>query len=426
MGSVATMSRYHVKDVALAAEGSARIDWAQRRMPVLRAVRERFAAERPLAGVRIAACLPVTAETGVLAQTLQSGGADVLLCGAVPGSTCDAVAAALVVECGIPVFAVDGEDEETRHAHLEAACDHRPHLVLDDGAEVIAQLHSARREQLGGVIAGCEQSLTGVLRLRALERDGKLAFPIVAVGETATKRLFADRHGVGQATVDAIARAAGTLVAGATWVVAGYGPCGRGIAGRAQALGARVIVTEVDPLRAVEAALEGHRVLPLNEAVTEADVIVTATGSRHVLAAHHLDLLRDGVVLANAGHSNVEIELPALRARAGDGGLQRVRPGVDEIALGGGRSAFLLADGRPVNVAAGSQPTLVLDMALACHALAAEYAVRNAAVLERRVFAVPAEIDREIARVELGALGIAIDEQTAAQRRYLASWGLEA
>ena len=408
----------------MAAAGAPRIESAARRMPGLRAVRERFAEERPLAGVRIAACLHLTAETAALAQALQAGGADVLLCGAGPGSTQDDVAAALVVGDGIPVFAVNGEDEDTRQAHLESACDHRPQLVLDDGAEVIGQLHAARREQLGNVIAGLELSATGVLRLRALERDGKLAFPVVAVGETATKRLFADRHGTGQSTVEAVMRATNGLVAGATWVVAGYGACGRGIAARAQGLGALVIVTEVDPLRALEATLDGHRVLPMDEAARVADVIVTATGAKHVVTARHLDALKDGAVLANAGHSNVEIELPALRARTVS--AQRLRPAAEELTLEDGRVVTLLADGRLVNHgAAEGHPTLVMDMALASQALAAEYAVRNAALLERRVYPVPAGIDHEIARVELATLGIEIDELTAAQRRYLSSWGVE-
>lgn len=408
---MATTARSHVRDLGLAPEGARRIDWADRRMPVLRAVRDRFARDRPLAGVRVSACLHVTAETAALVRTLQAGGADVVLCGSGPASTQDDVAAALVAGHGVPVFALRGEDDDTRYAHLEAACDHRPQLVMDGGAELISILHSARRELLSNVVAGTEETATGVLRLRALERDGKLAFPVVAVNEAQAKHLFADRHGSGQSAVEAVVRATGLLVAGSSWVVAGYGAVGRGVAARARGLGAVVAVAEIDPLRALEAVLDGFRVLPLDDALPGADVVVTATGEARVVGAAQLRLLRDGCVLANAGHSNVEIDLAALRAAAGGpDGLRGVRPHVDEAVLPGGRSVFLLAGGRPVNLAAGEgHPAALMDLSFASQALAAEHAVRSAPVLERRVYQVPEGIDREIARVKLATMGVAID-----------------
>lgn len=424
MDGVATTSRSHVRDLALAPDGDRRIARAARQLPVLQAVRDRLERDRPLAGVRVAACLHVTAETAVLALALQAGGADVLLCGAGPLSTQDDTAAALVALHGIPVLALHGEDDDTRFAHLESACDHRPQLVLDSGAELAGLLHAARRELLGGIIAATEETPTGALRLRGLEREGKLAFPVVAVGEARTRRLFADRHGTGQAAVQAVAAATGQLVAGSVWLVAGYGACGRGVAARARGLGAHVVVAEIDPQAALEAVLDGFQVLPLDDAAQVADVIVTATGSRGVVGVRHVPLLKDGVVLANAGHLNVEIEAAALRATADEvlpGGP--ARPLVEELRLPGGRTAVLLAQGRPVALAGGDGlPPQVADVACAAQALAAEHAVRHAPALERRVAALPDAIDREIARVKLATMGIAIDQPTADQQRYLASW----
>ena len=418
---VVTVSWYDIRDITLAPAGVRRIEWADRQMPVLRAIRERFARERPLAGLRIAACLHVTGETANLMRTLQAGGADVLLCGSNPLSTQDEAAAALVAEYGIPTFAIRGEDHDAYYAHIEMVCDHRPQLTLDDGADVIGVLHSARREQLGDVIAGTEQTTTGVMRLKALEREGKLAFPVIAVNEAQTKQLFDNRHGTGQSTLDAIMRATNTLIAGTRFVVAGYGWCGRGVAMRAKGLGAQVIVTEVEPIRALEAVLDGFAVLPMIEAAAIGDIFVTATGDRHVIAARHLELLRDGAIIANTGHFNVEIELPALRELAVSS--RTVRPLVEEFTLGDGRTVYLLAEGRLVNLAAADgHPATVMDMSFGSQALAAEYAVQHAGSLERRVYAVPPEIDREIARVKLSTLGVEIDELTADQQRYLASW----
>ena len=416
-----TASRHDIKDAALAAEGVLRIEWADRQMPVLQAIRERFERERPLAGLRIAACLHVTSETANLMRTLKAGGADVVLCGSNPLSTQDEIAAALVAEYGIPTFAIRGESNDTYYAHIEAACDHRPQITMDGGADVIGILHSARREQLGGVIAGTEETTTGVIRLKALEREGKLAFPVIAVNDAQTKHLFDNRYGTGQSTLDAIMRATNTLIAGTRFVVAGYGWCGRGVAMRAKGLGARVIVTEVDPLKALEAVMDGFEVMPMHGAAQIGDIFVTTTGDKHVIAARHLEVLKDGAVVANTGHFNVEIELPALRALAAS--VRTVRPFVEEYTLRDGRTVYVLAEGRLVNLAAAEgQPALVMDMSFANQALAAEYAVQSAASLDRKVYPVPAEIDREIARLKLSTMGFEIDRLTEEQSRYLDSW----
>ena len=418
---MASVSRYDIRDITLAPEGVRRIEWADRQMPVLRAIRERLARDRPLAGLRIAACLPVTAETANLMRTLNAGGADVLLCGSNPLSTQDETAAALVAEYGIPTFAIRGEDHDAYYAHIEAACDHRPQIAMDDGADVIGVLHSARREQLGNVIAGTEQTTTGVIRLKALEREGKLAFPVIAVNEALTKQLLDNRHGTGQSTLDAIMRATDTLIAGTRFVVAGYGWCGRGVALRAKGLGAQVIVTEVEPIKALEAVLDGFAVMPMIDAAAIGDIFVTATGDKHVIAERHLELLKDGAIISNAGHFNVEIELPALRELAVSS--RTVRPFVEEFVLVDGRTVYLLAEGRVVNLgAAEGLPAAAMDMSFGNQALAAEYAVQNAASLERKVYAVPPEVDREIARVKLATLGVEIDRLTTEQEVYLASW----
>ena len=418
---MASVSRYDIRDITLAPEGVRRIEWADRQMPVLRAIRERFARDRPLVGLRIAACLPVTAETANLMRTLHAGGADVLLCGSNPLSTQDETAAALVAEYGIPTFAIRGEDHDAYYAHIEAACDHRPQIAMDDGADVIGVLHSARREQLGNVIVGTEQTTTGVIRLKALEREGKLAFPVIAVNEALTKQLFDNRHGTGQSTLDAIMRATDTLIAGTRFVVAGYGWCGRGVALRAKGLGAQVIVTEVEPIKALEAVLDGFAVMPMIDAAAIGDIFVTATGDKHVIAERHLELLKDGAIISNAGHFNVEIELPALRELAVSS--RTVRPFVEEFVLVDGRTVYLLAEGRVVNLgAAEGLPAAAMDMSFGNQALAAEYAVQNAASLERKVYAVPPEVDREIARVKLATLGVEIDRLTTEQEVYLASW----
>jgi adenosylhomocysteinase len=418
---MATTRRFDVKDVALAPEGLSRIEWADRQMPVLAAIRERFEREHPLAGYRVAACLHVTSETANLMRTLKAGGADIVLCASNPLSTQDDVAAALVEEYDISVFAIKGEDNDTYYQHIEAAVDHKPQLTMDDGADVIGVLHSHRREQLGDIVGGTEETTTGVIRLRALERDGALGFPVVAVNDAKTKHFFDNRYGTGQSTIDGIVRATNILLAGRKFVVAGYGWCGRGVAMRAKGMGAHVIVTEVDPLRALEAAMDGYEVLPMAKAAEVGDIFVTATGDKSVITGEHVDRMKDGAVLANTGHFNVEIDIPALRGLAT--GTRTLRQFVDEFALADGRRIYLIADGRLVNLAAAEgHPAQVMDMSFANQALSAEYMVANATSLERRVYPVPEEIDQEIARLKLATMEIDIDQLTEEQASYLASW----
>ena len=418
---MATTKRYDVKDLGLAAEGVRRIQWADRQMPVLAAIRERFESEQPLSGLPVSACLHVTTETANLARALKAGGADVVLCASNPLSTQDDVAAALVDEYDIAVYAIKGEDNDTYYRHIEAAVDHRPHLTMDDGADVIGVLHSHRREQLGDVMAGTEETTTGVIRLKALERDGKLGFPVIAVNEAQTKHMFDNRYGTGQSTIDGIIRATNVLLAGGRFVVAGYGWVGRGVALRARGMGAHVIVTEVDPLRALEAAMDGFEVLPMERAAAIGDVFCTATGDKNVIAKAHLERMKDGAILANTGHFNVEIEIPALKELAVE--TREARAFVDEFTLADGRRLYLVADGRLVNLAAAEgHPAIVMDMSFANQALSAEWVVQNAAGLEKRVYDVPKEIDEEIARLKLATMGIEIDQLTEEQATYLASW----
>jgi adenosylhomocysteinase len=418
---MATTKRYDVKDLALAPEGVRRIAWADRQMPVLAAIRERFEAEQPLAGYRVAACLHVTTETANLARTLKAGGADVVLCASNPLSTQDDVAAALVDEFDVSVFAIKGEDNDTYYQHIEAAVDHKPQLTMDDGADVIGVLHAHRREQLGDIIAGTEETTTGVIRLKALEADGALGFPIIAVNEAQTKHLFDNRYGTGQSTIDGIIRATNILLAGKRFVVSGYGWVGKGVALRAKGMGAHVIVTEVDPLRAIEAAMDGIEVMPMTEAAEIGDIFCTATGDKSVIAREHMERMKDGAVLANTGHFNVEIEISALRSMAVES--REARAFVEEFTLEDGRRLYLLGDGRLINLAAAEgHPAIVMDMSFANQSLAAEYAVDHAAELERKVYPVPDEIDREIARLKLGTMGITIDQLTEEQASYLASW----
>ncbi|MDQ3164168.1 MAG: adenosylhomocysteinase [Gaiellaceae bacterium] len=418
---MATTQRHDVKDLALAPEGKRRIEWADRQMPVLAAIRERFDSERPLSGYRISACLHVTTETANLMRTLKAGGADVVLCASNPLSTQDDVAAALVEEYGISVFAIKGEDNDTYYAHIEAAVDHKPHITMDDGADVIGVLHSARREQLGDVIAGTEETTTGVIRLKALERDGKLGFPVVAVNEARTKHLFDNRYGTGQSTIDGIIRATNVLIAGKRFVVAGYGWVGRGVAMRAKGLGAHVIVTEVDPMPALEAAMEGFEVLSMEKAAEIGDIFCTATGNKSVISAKHMERMKDGAILCNTGHFNVEIEIGALRSLASE--VRDAREFVEEFTLADGRRLYLLGDGRLINLAAAEgHPAIVMDMSFANQALSAEHVVQNAASLEKKVYVVPKEIDDEIARLKLATMGIEIDQLTEEQAKYLASW----
>jgi adenosylhomocysteinase len=418
---MATTKRFDVKDLALSPEGQRRIDWANRNMPVLAAIRERFEQERPLAGYRISACLHVTTETANLALTLKAGGADVLLCASNPLSTQDDVAAALVDHFDLAVYAIKGEDNDTYYSHVEASVDHKPHLTMDDGADVIGFLHSKRPEQLGSVIAGTEETTTGVIRLKALERDGALGFPVVAVNDANTKHLFDNRYGTGQSTIDGIIRATNVLFAGKRFVVSGYGWVGRGVAMRARGLGAAVIVTEVDPTRALEAVMDGYEVLSMARAAEIGDIFCTATGDKSVIRGEHLERMKDGAIICNTGHFNVEIEIGALRSLAAE--TRQAREFVEEFELSDGRRLYLIADGRLVNLsAAEGHPAQVMDMSFANQALSAEWAIANAGKLEKKVYPVPTDIDEEIARLKLETLGVEIDQLTAEQEKYLASW----
>jgi adenosylhomocysteinase len=415
------MVEHDVQDLALAAAGRLRIEWAEQSMPVLRQVRERFAKDQPLKGTRLGACLHVTTETAILMLTLKAGGAQVALCASNPLSTQDDAAAALVREYDIPVFARKGEDHATYYRHIEAVLAARPQVTMDDGADLISQLHGARKDLIGEVIGGTEETTTGVIRLRSMEREGVLAFPVIAVNDADTKHLFDNRYGTGQSTIDGILRATNMLLAGRTVVVAGYGMCGRGVAARAKGMGAHVVVTEVEPLRALEAAMDGFVVLPMRRAAELGDLFITVTGNTTVIGPDHFARMKDGALLANSGHFNVEIDLEALNglARA----RRTVRPFVEEYSLDGGRRLYVLGEGRLINLAAAEgHPAAVMDMSFANQALAAEHIVKHGRALERRVWSVPREIDREIARLKLASLGVQIDELTPQQESYLASW----
>ncbi|MFQ5927873.1 MAG: adenosylhomocysteinase [Terriglobia bacterium] len=410
-----------IKDSALADRGHVRIAWANQQMPVLQLVRKRFAKESPLRGIRVAACLHVTSETANLAIALRDGGAEVALCASNPLSTQDEVAAALVRHFSIPVYAIKGEDNATYYAHIAAVLDTRPHITLDDGADLVSTAHSQRKEVIPDVLGGTEETTTGVVRLRAMARDAVLRYPIISINDAHTKHLFDNRYGTGQSTVDGILRATNLLLAGLNFVVAGYGWCGRGIAMRARGLGANVIITEVDPTRALEAVMEGYRVMAMAEAARLGDVFVTATGDKEVLRAEHFERMKDGAVLANSGHFNVEIDLQALEKMAS--GKRPTRDSVEEYTLRDGRKLYLLAEGRLVNLAsAEGHPAAVMDMSFSNQALSVEYIVKNAGKLEKQVYPVPEEIDRTVARLKLEAMGIGIDKLTPEQERYLASW----
>ena len=415
------MATHDVKDLSLAAAGRLRIEWAEQSMPVLRQIRERFTKEQPLKGIRLGACLHVTTETAVLMLTLKAGGAQVALCASNPLSTQDETAAALVDVYEIPVYAHKGEDNQRYYRHIEAVLATRPQLTMDDGADLISQLHGERKALLGDVIGGTEETTTGVVRLRAMEKERVLAFPVIAVNDADTKHLFDNRYGTGQSTIDGILRATNLLLAGRTLVVAGYGMCGRGVAARAQGMGAHVIVTEVEPMRALEAVMDGFPVMPMARAAEVGDVFVTVTGNTSVMSSDHFGRLKDGAILANAGHFNVEIDLATLQAMSRD--KREVRPFVEAYTLQNGRRIYVLGDGRLINLAAAEgHPAAVMDMSFANQALSAEYMVRHGRTLEKRVYIVPREIDLEIARLKLAALGVHIDELTSAQRTYLASW----
>ena len=410
-----------VKDSNLATQGLDLIDWAAREMPVLSLIRERFMKEQPLKGLRLGACLHVTSETANLMLTLKAGGADLALCASNPLSTNDAVAAALAVNHGIKTYAIRGEDNDTYYQHIEAALDHRPQLTMDDGADLVSVLHKSRRDQLPEVIGGTEETTTGVIRLRAMAEHGVLAYPIVAVNEADTKHMFDNRYGTGQSTIDGIIRSTNVLLAGKTFVIAGYGWVGRGLASRAKGHGADVVVTEVDAVKALEAAMDGFRVLTMDAAAREGDIFVTVTGDVNVLDRKHFEVMKDGAILANSGHFNSEINLKALDELAQS--VRQVRPSVQEYRLADSRRLFLLGEGRLINLAgAEGHPAAVMDMSFANQALCSEYIARNAASLEKKVYDVPVEIDGEVARLKLRAMGIAIDTLTEEQRRYLSSW----
>jgi adenosylhomocysteinase len=415
------MNNYDIKDIKQAEGGRRRIDWAEREMPVLRSIRERFTRERPLKGIRIAACLHVTTETANLANTLHLGGAEMVLTASNPLSTQDDVAAALVSHFEIPVFAIKGEDNITYYKHINSALDDQPHVTMDDGADLVSTLHKDRRDLLGGVMGGTEETTTGVIRLRAMAADGALAFPVIAVNDAQTKHLFDNRYGTGQSTIDGIVRATNILLAGKVFVIAGYGWCGRGLAMRARGMGANVIITEVDPLPALEAVMDGFRVMPMDEAVQIGDIFVTLTGDINVIDRHHFGSMKDGSIVANSGHFNVEINIPALEEISSDKRL--MRPFVEQYTLPDGRCINLLGEGRLINLAAAEgHPASVMDMSFANQALSIEYLIKNADKLEQKVYSVPGEIDRQIARLKLQAMGINIDVLTDEQLAYLNSW----
>jgi adenosylhomocysteinase len=416
------MTDYDIKDLSLAEGGRRRIDWAEREMPVLRLIKERFEKEKPFKGIRMSACLHVTTETANLMATLQAGGADVVLTASNPLSTQDDVAAALVQQYEIPVFAIKGESNETYYKHLTAALDHKPHITMDDGADLVSTIHKSRRELLKTVVGSTEETTTGVIRLKAMAADGALEFPVIAVNDALTKHLFDNRYGTGQSTMDGIIRATNILIAGKTFVVAGYGWCARGLAMRAAGMGANVIVTEVDPMKALVAVMDGYRVMPMIDAAPIGDIFVTLTGDLNVIDKHHFEAMKDGALVANSGHFNVEINIPAL-AEMAVGEPKRVRPFVEEYTLPDGRRIHILGEGRLINLAAAEgHPASVMDMSFANQALAAEYMVKHAKEMEAKVYSVPEDIDNEIARLKLEGMGVKIDILTEEQIKYLNSW----
>lgn len=415
------MSNFDIRDSKLAEGGRRRISWAEREMPVLRLIKERFEKERPFEGIRMSACLHVTSETANLMKTLQAGGADIVLVASNPLSTQDDVAASLVVHDEIPVHAIKGEDNVTYYKHIKAALEHKPQLTMDDGADLVSTIHKEYRDLLPSIIGGTEETTTGVIRLRAMAADKMLGFPMIAVNDAMTKHFFDNRYGTGQSTIDGIIRATNVLLAGKTFVVGGYGWCGRGLASRARGMGANVIVTEVDPMKALEAVMDGYRVMPMNEAVQIGDFFCTLTGDINVIDKHHFELMKDGAIVSNSGHFNVEINIPSLEEMCVD--KQLVRPFVEQYTLKDGRQIHILGEGRLINLAsAEGHPASVMDMSFANQALSAEYIVKNGKDLKKIVYSVPEEIDREIARLKLEAMNINIDTLTDEQVRYLNSW----
>jgi len=415
-----TSRNYDVKDASLSEVGKQRIEWAYREMPVVRLIRERFAAQKPLKGVRISGCLHITTETANLALTLQEGGADVILCASNPLSTQDDVAAALV-DYGIPTNAIKGEDEVTYYRHIDSALEHKPHITVDDGADLVSMLHTKRSDLLGDVIGGTEETTTGVIRLRSLAKSGNLKYPIIAVNDAQTKHLFDNRYGTGQSTIDGITRATNILWAGKKVVVCGYGWCGRGVAMRAKGMGAQVVVVEVMPVRALEAAMDGFQVMPLLEAARVGDIFITVTGDKHVIDQAHLEVMKDGAILANSGHFNVELNIPALEGMARH--KREIRAFVDEYQLPDGRCIYLLGEGRLINLAAAEgHPASVMDMSFANQSLCMEHLVNSQGSLSAGVYPVPEEIDQQVASLKLKAMGLGIDTLTSEQEKYLASW----
>jgi adenosylhomocysteinase len=413
---------HHVKKLELATGGRYRIEWAEQEMPVLRTIKKQFKETQPLKGLRISACLHVTTETANLMHALQLGGADIVLCASNPLSTQDDVAASLVANYEIPVYAIKGEDNTTYYEHIKAALDHKPHMTMDDGADLVSLLHKERRELLDGVLGGTEETTTGVIRLRAMAKEGALKFPIVAINDANTKHMFDNRYGTGQSTLDGVIRATNVLLAGKTIVVAGYGWCSRGIAMRAQGMGGNVIVTEIDPLKALEAVMDGFRVMPMKAAAAVGDIFITATGDINVLDERHFGAMKDGALVANSGHFNVEINIPQLLAMS-QGEPRKVREFVDQYTLKNGNRVNLLGEGRLINLAAAEgHPASVMDMSFANQALSAQYMAENGKSLAPNVYTVPEAIDKEVARLKLAAMNIDIDVLTPEQEKYLASW----
>jgi adenosylhomocysteinase len=412
---------HHIADICLADSGKDRIEWSERDMPVLRLIRERFEDEKPLKGQRITACLHVTTETANLMRTLVAGGAEVAICASNPLSTQDEVAAALVCHYGVQAYCIKGEDNHTYYHHIRQALDIHPTLTMDDGADTVGVIHNERRELIGGIIGGTEETTTGVIRLRAMAKDGVLEYPIVAVNDALTKHLFDNRYGTGQSTIDGILRATNMLFAGRTVVICGYGWCGRGVAMRAKGLGSHVVVTEIDPTKALEAVMDGFEVKRLEDVVPRADLVITLTGNKNVLGEKQIIGLKDGAIICNSGHFNAEIEIPALERLSVS--KRRVRPMVDEFVMDTGKRVYLLGDGRLINLAsAEGHPASVMDMSFANQALCIEYMVNNASTLQAQVYSVPLDIDREVARLKLDSMGVLIDTLTEEQELYLNSW----
>ena len=413
--------KYDIKDIDLAPKGKLRIEWAEQFMPVLRSIMERFQKEKPLEGARVAACLHVTTETGVLMRTLKAGGADIVVCASNPLSTQDDVAASLVADYQIPVFAIKGEDNDTYYSHIRSALDHQPVITMDDGADLVCTIHSERRELVENMIGGTEETTTGVIRLRSMEANKVLMYPIVAVNDADTKHFFDNRYGTGQSTMDGIIRATNVLLAGSVVVICGYGWCGRGAAMRARGLGANVIVTEIDPLRALEAVMDGYRAMPIMEAAALGDIFVTLTGDMHVIREEHYRVMKDGAIVCNSGHFNVEIDIDALERISVK--KRRIREYVDEYTMEDGRRINLLGEGRLINLAAAEgHPASVMDMSFANQSLCAEFLANQGAKLDKKVHPVPRKIDEQVASLKLAAMGVKIDELTEEQRKYLSEW----